>query len=337
MIIFSAIKRLTSRFHGKRKKRENGYLRDNYAASNVPRENKMLHKSSKKLEAVKRMFAGKPKAQRHVYSTRASRTRKSFLLKASFCLAGAGVALILLFAGRVIIHGRLQDIAFFHVDDIELTGNRFVTKELVREVAGIIPHQTSMFELDEQLIEARLSKLDWIASVSVEKDWPSTLEIKIRENEPVALLHSENSVDGQLRYIDRKGVPFMTVTAGADVDYPVITGLAGIADSLARSKALAEVLDFLARVRRANSAYLPAQLISEVHVDEKEGLVVYLVEYPFPIFFGNGNTKRKVLNLEYVLKELYGKRSQNDLISQVEYIQMDYQEGKVLVKKSGSG
>ena len=56
----------------------------------------------------------------------------------------------------------------------------------------------------------------------------------------------------------------------------------------------------------------------------KEGLVVYLVEYPFPIFFGNGNTKKKVLNLAYVLKELYGKRSQNDLISQVEYIRNNF-------------
>jgi len=337
MIIITAMKKLLARFRNVGRKGENGYLRDNFVQSKLPRENKTLRKCSQTLEAVKRKLAAKPKSHRHVYSTRASRTRRTSLRRILAALVVVATATGLLVAAKPYLGDKLRDIAFFHVETIEVTGNRFVSKEVIRDAADIIPHQRSMFGLSVRRVEEKLRKLDWIASVSVKKDWPSTIEIKIRENEPVALLHSENSIEGQLQYIDQKGVPFMTVTAGADVDYPVITGLTCITDSVARTKALAEVLDFLARVRGVNSAYLPAQLISEVHIDEKEGLVVYLVEYPFPIFFGNGNTKKKVLNLAYVLKELYGKRSQNDLISQVEYIQMDYQEGKVLVKKSGSG
>ena len=244
---------------------------------------------------------------------------------------------VLLFVARPYVEKKLESIAFFQVEDIIFVGTRIVSSEALREAAGIIPHQTSLFGFDEKLVEAKLKKLDWIASVEVKKDWPSTIEITVQENEPVALLHSAHSVDGQLRYIDSNGKPFMTVSPGSDVDFTVITGLTDIQDNELRTRALDDVLTLLARVRRIQSAFLPAQLVSEVHVNSKGEMVVYLVEYPFPIFFGNGNTKEKVRHLEYVLKELYGKKSGNDLISQVEYIQMDYQKGKVLVKKSGSG
>jgi len=170
----------------------------------------------------------------------------------------------------------------------------------------------------------------------VKRNWPSTVEIEIRENVPVALLHTMSAERDQLYYIDKKGTSFMPVSVGANLDFPVITGLAEITDPSLKKKALTEVLLFLQKVRR-NDPHLPVQSVSEVHVDSHGELVVYLVEYPFPIFFGNGNTKQKYLKLIRVLRALYKKERGEEIISSVEYIRMDYFNGKVLVAQSGSG
>ena len=62
-------------------------------------------------------------------------------------------------------------------------------------------------------------------------------------------------------------------------------------------------------------------------------MVVYLVEYPFPIFFGTSNTSKKYYRLVQVLKTLYKQKGKGS-ISQIEYIQMDYLQDKVLVAQS---
>jgi len=126
------------------------------------------------------------------------------------------------------------------------------------------------------------------------------------------------------------------VRPGADVDFPVVTGLAEIGDQGLKSKALAEVLTFLDKVR-SNDPHLPAQSVSELHITKAGEMVVFLVEYPFPIFFGNGNTKQKYSRLIQVLRALYKKQNSKELLSQIEYIQMDYLNDKVLVVESGSG
>jgi hypothetical protein len=112
--------------------------------------------------------------------------------------------------------------------------------------------------------------------------------------------------------------------------------LAEVADQPLKEKALAEILTFLRKVR-GNDPHLPAQSVSELHVTKSGQIVVYLVDYPFPIFFGNGNTKVKYSRLIQVLRALYKKQNGKELLSQIEYIQMDYLNDKVLVVEHGSG
>ena len=129
---------------------------------------------------------------------------------------------------------------------------------------------------------------------------------------------------------------FLPVEPGDDIDFPVITGWSDIKNTEIKEQALSEVLIFLRKLR-VNNPHLPAQSVSEIHVNQSGEMVVYLVEYPFPIFFGNGNTKTKYARLVQVLKALYKKKRGKELISRVEYIQMNYLNDKVLVAQSGSG
>ncbi len=229
----------------------------------------------------------------------------------------------------------LQAVAFFQITDLQFSGNSLLRADELRQQTGVTLHRTSMIGLDPEAIAARLLANPWLAEVSVERDFPSSLRISVVENRPIALLHADGN-GGELVYLDGHGTPFLAVTPEADVDYPVITGVTAIVDPQQRQEALREALQFLRRAQ-GNNPHLPAQAISELHLGGDGSLVVYLVEYPFPIFLGTGEMSRKYSRLVEVLKELYKKRDGRELLSRVRYIDMEYLQDKVLVAQSDSG
>lgn len=230
----------------------------------------------------------------------------------------------------------LSGISFFQVEKLVFSGNSVVTDNQLRELSGIIVHRTSLLGLDGDRIKKRLMENPHIASVRLKRKWPDSLEITVREHEPVAILQRSVSGSDRLVYIDKKGVPFLDVPVGGDVDYPVITGVEEISDAGKRQSAFANILTLLKFVRK-NDPHLPVHSVSEVHVDRNGEMVVYLVEYPFPIYFGNGNTKdteKKYSNLVRCLRYLYSNRNRDERVAGIEYIRMDYLNDKVLVSRA---
>jgi cell division protein FtsQ len=231
--------------------------------------------------------------------------------------------------------GSLSGISFFQVEKLVFSGNSVVTDNQLRELSGIIVHRTSLIGLDGEKIRKRLMANPHVASVKLKKKWPDSIEITIREHIPIAILQRNVSSSDRLVYIDKKGVPFLDVPVGGDVDYPVITGVEAIEDTARREQAFKNILTLLKFVRK-NDPHLPVHSVSEVHVDRKGEMVVYLVEYPFPIYFGNGNTKdteKKYINLVRCLRYLYSNRNRDERIAGIEFIRMDYLKDKVLVSR----
>jgi cell division protein FtsQ len=56
-----------------------------------------------------------------------------------------------------------------------------------------------------------------------------------------------------------------------------------------------------------------------VHVDQQRGLVLYLVDRPFPVYFGTGRLQTKYYRLVRVLEQLYAKK-QVDALKKFEWI-----------------
>jgi cell division septal protein FtsQ len=207
-------------------------------------------------------------------------------------IAIVALTIALLVAGSVFVFPwmtrQFASISLFQVNHLVFNGVNRVSKERLREASGIIPNKTSMFGVDTEKIQEKVMTLPWVAQATVKRRLPSTIQISVVENDPVALLHTSGSLGGQLHYIDRDGRPFLAVTPGADIDFPVITGLSELLDTSIKQKAQAEVLSFLTKIKN-NNPYLPSQLVSEIHVDDHGEMIVYLIDYPFPIFLGNGN------------------------------------------------
>jgi len=318
----------------KKKKQGNAYLQPALHSCSIPGESRRRPGENKGTEIVRDWVVARRRKKIDVYSRPVP--RKSLFARIAGFVFLLGALSMIAFVGGVKIQNSLESLTFFNVSGIVVSGNKIVSKECLQEESGIILHQTSLLSLDRMQIEKRLADLPWINHAVVKRNWPSTIEISIKENVPVGLLLSNDSSGPGLHYIDKKGHPFLAVKPGADIDYPVITGLSEVTDQTVRAKAQNDVLAFLKAIR-SNDPHLPSQSVSEIHVDQNGEMVVYLVEYTFPIFFGNGNTKQKYSRLVYVLKDLYKKNRGKELISRVEFIQMKYLDDNVLVARSGSG
>ncbi len=250
------------------------------------------------------------------------------------CLILIGAS-TLLYSDRSWVAGLFSRVEYFEVgDNVVIEGCHVTTPAEIREL-GEIRYHTNLFSINAGKLSAILVKHPWVSKAEIHRSWPNRLVIDIVEHVPEALCVLGKTGHDQLYYMDAKGVAFVGVRPGQDLDFPVITGLETIGKLERRKEALHDAMQFIKLVKQ-NNPNLPAQSISEIHLDTTEGMTVYLVEYPFPIYFGRGGVAKKYRQLESVLGALYRQRKDGMLISQVEYIRMDYLENKVLVAQTAS-
>jgi len=334
MKIFSVVRKIVEPF--KKKKPGSGFQTGEFPLRGVPGEHGLYQqKKNGKLSTIKQLFSKNKRTKNEGYGRPTTKTRLLRRYAVLFLLISA-VGLFFVYGDKTMLEKGFDSISFFQVSDVVFSGCRVTSRDQLREQAGVVLHQTNLMGLDTDQIVRDLQNNPWVFRAMVKRNWPSTIEIEIEEHVPVALLHSTAAELDQLYYIDKKGASFMPVPVGANLDFPVITGLTEIKTTSLKNKALAEILLFLQKVG-INDPHLPVQSVSELHVNSDGELVVYLVEYPFPIFFGNGNTRQKYKKLIRVLQALYKKERGEEIISSVEYIRMDYFNDKVLVAQSESG
>ncbi len=248
-------------------------------------------------------------------------------------MALAGVCVISLAGwGGMMLYGQGREALsrLLVIEDVNITGACVVPRSRVMDTLQVIRHRTGMFDVDTDQLETKLEALPWVCRAEVSRDYPSTLSVQLQEENAVALLLKESGGERKLFYINHYGNDFQPVAVGGRIDYPVITGLNLVNDKKVREKSWRDVMAFLKRLGR-NDPHLPAHSLSEIHLTEDGGIVLYLVEYPFPIYFGHGDVNRKYARLIKVLKPLYELEKGQKQIEEIEYIQMEYLEDKILV------
>jgi len=263
--------------------------------------------------------------------------QKSTVLR-KVLLGGCLIAALVLFqkSGGIGLFGiLLQDLDYFKLTTIRVEGCYNSTADEIRKASGI-KVSSSLFSADEAKVAALVKENSlWVDRVTVTRQWPDTVILKIEEYKPYALIAVGDEESAALYYVDRHGNTFIKTDYGMDLDYPVITGLENEIDPDDAVRQLEAPLDLL-RLIGSNNPNLPIQSISEIHVDEEEGMVIYLVEHPFPIFFGSEDIRKKYYRLRKVLEMLYKPRKTGMDIGRVAYIKMDYLEEKVIVGYSES-
>jgi cell division protein FtsQ len=105
------------------------------------------------------------------------------------------------------------------VDRVVVDGTVRTSPDEVRDAAGIEPG-SAMVDLDVGAVADRIESRPWVARATVERRWPSTVEVQVTERRPVAQARSGPG----WAVLDRSG-RVLTVAGAAD---PGLVTLAGV-------------------------------------------------------------------------------------------------------------
>lgn len=237
------------------------------------------------------------------------RIKMTKILGAVLIIAAFPLALWL---ARAFFWDFLTSLSCVRVDALRVHGARVVEVKRIRELAGIIENRSSMLAVDEEAVARRIHSDPWVSKVTVNRDWlDMAVDITITENEPMALVNRKGRGGAELWYADARGDGFLPMKIGQDADYPVISGLDFLPDEKDRHEALATIMGLLTKAARVTkdarqkNLYLTTPTISEILVTPERKLVLFLVDYPFPIFLGK-DTEKQFKYLADALGKLYG-------------------------------
>ena len=112
-------------------------------------------------------------------------------------------------------------VPFFTLSEIKLIGAKYLTQEDIMKVGNIYMGE-QLFRLETDVVQSRLSKDLRIEEVTVRRQLPHTLEIKIKEREPLAMIQCDY---GYLD-LDHNGTVLDSYKTLKTMQIPMITGAA---------------------------------------------------------------------------------------------------------------
>jgi cell division protein FtsQ len=197
----------------------------------------------------------------------------------------------------------------FAVSEIEVTGQKFRTAELLAEEAGVSKGK-NVFSVDLEDARVKLSKDPWIREASLSRRLPGTLSIKVVEREAVALVSL-----GELYLSTRDGEMFKRLETGDPTDFPIITGISadaladdreGVAQSIRRALDLAGDYEHGPLGQKAR--------LQEIHL-AKDGTTTLIVgKNGLQLALGDPPFRKKLDQAARVLAELDKRGAKADAI-----------------------
>lgn len=210
-----------------------------------------------------------------------------------------GKGSMLLLAGLVLLTAGVSIGAYLWKSELpvraaECEGNRIIANDVILRLAAV-PMDQRLVDIDLAAIRDRVMKNPYFREVSVHRDLPDRIVIRVDERVPVAAI-----IAGKTLYVDAEGMMLTGIRSDYAFDLPVITGAQTVQECKAGKKivhpTLREALQVvLASQRLSNSI---SRRISEVHLQPNGDLLLYTAEYGVPVNFGRGNIVDKLALLE---------------------------------------
>lgn len=215
----------------------------------------------------------------------------------------AGMVVLLLVSGCFVFgYGLFIRSGSLRINDVQVSGASFLTRETVIQRAGIAAG-TNILAVNLSVARRRLQAHPWIAEVRVSRVLPSTIVIDIREHTPVAIVDL-----GDRFLIDSRREVFKRFESGDPVSLPVISGVdGGDLDAAGRSispvlNAALDVIETISIIGRR----VPGMNIKKVIADRDTGLTLYAFDAIDAVRVGfdddNDNYVNKFRRLNHMLK-----------------------------------
>jgi len=213
------------------------------------------------------------------------------------------------------VAGWLNAQDMFALKEIVVEGNRLVKTPEILSVVGS-EESGSLFQIDLDKVKTRVAQHPFIKSVSVTRRLPHNLLIKVREQQPIAILN-----DGRLPLIDETGKQLPPLVKPSVLDYPVI-----LKSGFENKNGAKTLIAFLNFVKRHDFA-LCCQ-ISEISFSDDLGVYFYLMDQNVPVIMGTENFAERCEKLKPVLSLL----RQENALTQVRSLDLRY-EGRVIMRE----
>ena len=182
--------------------------------------------------------------------------------------------------------------SYFFVREIQVRGGDKVGGDEIVAMAGL-RQGMNIWKIEPGGIEKKVARHPWVRRVVVRRDFPRRIVIEVEERTPKAIVAL-----GQLYYVDADGVVFKEVGAGENVNFPLLTGLRTEQIAKATPALRGKIQD---AVRLADLMARDAHMLSEIHFDESDRLVVYTTAFPVALKMGWGEWDAKLKRLDRVL------------------------------------
>ncbi len=259
-----------------------------------------------------------------VYSKyNSKKTRKKVGKARSFPTRRAGILVLIVTTSLLLllkVATWLNAQELFSLKDIKVEGNRFAKKSELLNLVKVEP-STSLLEFDTQKIAAQVQQHPLIQEASVSRSLPSSLVIKVREKEPLAILNNS-----ELLALDEKGQPMPVHRNEMFFDYPIISNINTPEDDANENSDLNQIIAFLNFIKAKHFGLYSE--ISELSYSKNSGIYFYLNEGTIPVILGNGDFQKKSTNLLEILTLL---KTENRL-SNIRYFDLRFRD-QVIVKE----
>ncbi len=225
-------------------------------------------------------------------------------LKGSLGVSG----LVLLSAALVFVHDFITQAAYFKVKTLSVQGTRRLSRETVLEQAKI-RKGTSALGINLGLTRRRLLAHPWIVDATVKRQLPSGVEIRIQEEDPLALVEM-----GDLFLVNRQGEIFKKWSPSDPQDLPIVRGLDFSDVGVLGAPPSAAWKDAMAVLRRitAPHALFPGSMVQSVHADPELGITLCLFDGGKALHLGHGDFAVKLVRFREAFLRLSAMENISD-------------------------
>ena len=242
---------------------------------------------------------GRRRLRKNYYKNSNARKRDKMLKRFVFALKlmVVGTALVFISLLFVFSYDFLTQCDYFKAEELMVNGTHRLTQNQVLQQANIATG-VNIFSVNLSKVRKRLLAHSWIEDAEVRRDLPSGINIRVKEQEPLAVLDL-----GRKFIINTHGEIFKEMDKADHCNLPMISGLEFSDINVkgeSRSIPFDSVMKILGLGQKPESV-LPYSLIKKIHVDREMGLSIYAFDNIREIKIGYNNYQDKYAMLKDVL------------------------------------
>ena len=242
---------------------------------------------------------GRRRLRKNYYKNSNARKRDKMLKRFVFALKLMVVGTALVFVSLLFVfsYDFLTQCDYFKAEELMVNGTHRLTQNQVLQQANIATG-VNIFSVNLSKVRKRLLAHSWIEDAEVRRDLPSGINIRVKEQEPLAVLDL-----GRKFIINTHGEIFKEMDKADHCNLPMISGLEFSDINVkgeSRSIPFDSVMKILGLGQKPESV-LPYSLIKKIHVDREMGLSIYAFDNIREIKIGYNNYQDKYAMLKDVL------------------------------------